>query len=824
MVLSPAWSDMDSQSLRVLEFQHIRSFLQSLAFTEPGRQAVAKVRLITDKGQIQLLLDQVTELKEYLQIGNSLPLGGIHELVRMIEQVSGRGQALQPAELLEVAETLKATSTLQQMVNRCKPQYDRLADLLGNLEPIPELESKINRAIDHRGHIKDGASRELARVRKEIGDVRERLHEELEEILEQQASQKTLQEKLISVRNDRLVIPLRSGAKGVLDGIVHATSHSGSTCFVEPLSAVPLNNQLSQARSREREEEARILRELTNAVLIAADIIRHNESWLGFIDCVHAKVRLSTLLLARAPLLGDGSRIRLIQAAHPILFLQEQAQKTSTLPTALSEIVLGAEVSEGRKFEQTEVVPIDLHLDEGQKTLIISGANTGGKTVSLKTLGLLGAMVQAGLHIPVAEGSEWPVLAGIFAEIGDEQDVRAHLSTFSARIQRLVTMLEKVDRRSLVLLDEIGTGTDPAEGSALALALLDQLRKLGPFVVVTTHYHLIKAYGMLHAKVENVSVAFDEKSGRPTYQLVYGHPGTSNALKIAADLGMPLEVLDTAKGYLDKDESRAIDLISELTDALRRTKTKEEELRLQRQQLELTQDELTEQQRQLVQSREGILSELRQQAGELIEGAEKELKSAIALLQKAGMREAMGVRRRVREIKKDLASALESPVQPENRGVRPSAEGQLVRLRSLGSSGTLVRIKDQGRRAEVQMGPKRVEVDMESLELLTTEGGEGKRTTKMQGIRIFRQDPETYEQRLHLVGLRVEEALPLLDKAIDRAIMDGCSQIHVVHGHGTGRLRKAVQDFLSAHSVVKGFRAENQSAGGTGVTVVELKD
>jgi len=385
-------------------------------------------------------------------------------------------------------------------------------------------------------------------------------------------------------------------------------------------------------------------------------------------------------------------------------------------------------------------------------------------------------------------------------------------------------MLKKVDRRSLVLLDEIGTGTDPAEGAALALALLDQLRKQGPFVVVTTHYHLIKAYGMLHDEVENVSVAFDEKSGRPTYQLVYGHPGTSNALQIAADLGMPSNILEPARGYLDKDESRAIDLIRELTDTLRRTKTEEEHLRLQRRQLELAQDELAQQQSRLVESREKILSELREQGGELIEGAEKELKSAIALLQKAGMREAMGVRKRVREVKKELRSALQSQAQPEYRGVKPSAEGQLVRLRGLGSSGTLVKIKDQGRRAEVQVGPKRVEVDIEALELSTTEQGEDSRTTRMNGIRIFREEPETCQQRLHLVGLRVEEALPLLDKAIDRALLDGCSQIHVVHGHGTGRLRKAVQEFLSDHSVVKGFHPENQSAGGTGVTVVELKD
>ena len=824
IALAPAWSDMDRQSLRVLEFQHIRSFLQSLALTGPGRQAVAQVHPITDSEQIQVLLDQVTDLKEYLQIGNSLPLGGVHQLVDIIEQVSGSGQSLQPAELLDVAETLRATSTLQQLVNRCEPQYGSLADLLRNLEPIPDLEGKINRAIDHRGQIKDGASHELGRIRKEIGDVRRRLHEELEEILEKQASQKTLQEKLISLRNDRLVIPLRSGAKGALEGIVHATSHTGATCFVEPLSAVPLNNRLSQARSREREEEARILRELTDAVLADAEIIRRNERWLGLIDCVHAKVRLSTFLAARAPEIDDDGRIRLLQASHPILALQEASQKNSSFPSALAETVLSAETSERRKFEHTEVVPIDLYLDDEKKTLIISGANTGGKTVSLKTLGLLGAMVQAGLHIPVAEGSEWPVLRGIFAEIGDEQDVRAHLSTFSARIQRLVTMLKQVDRRSLVLLDEIGTGTDPAEGSALALALLDQLREKGVFVVVTTHYHLIKAYGMLHQGVENVSVAFDEKSGRPTYQLVYGHPGTSNALQIAADLGMPSSILETARGYVDKDESKAIDLIRQLTDTLRQAKTEETHLRSERRQVELARDELAQQHKLLNESRERILSELRERGGELIQEAEKELKSAIALLQKAGMRETMGVRKKVRQVNKKLGSALRSQTEPVHRAVKPSAEGQTVRLRGRGPSGTLVKIKDQGRRAEVQMGPKRVEVDMEALELLVTEQGEDSRTTGMHGIRVFREELETSQQRLHLVGLRVEEALPLLDKAIDRALMDGCSQIHVVHGHGTGRLRKAVQDFLSDHSVVKGFHPEKQNAGGTGVTVVELKD
>lgn len=815
---------MDHQSLRVLEFPHVQSFLYSLAFTDPGRQATAQVRPSADREQIQVWLDQVTELKEYLQIGNVLPLGGIHELEPIIDRIRSSGKVLSPAELLDVAETAMATRSLQQLVSGCEPRYSRLAELLDNLQPIPELEKKIGRAIDQRGHIKDGASPELARVRKEIGELRKRLNEELTGILERQASQKTLREKLITVRNDRLVIPLRSNARGTLEGIVHDTSHSGATCFVEPLSVVPLNNRLRQGRSREREEEARIIRELTDAVINTAEVLLHNEHWLGVIDCVHAKVRLSSLLHARAPQLNDGTRMRLEKALHPILALQEQAQQTSTLPAELAEMVLGAELSENRKSDRIEVVPIDLHLDEKQKTLIISGANTGGKTVSLKTLGLLGAMVQAGLHIPIAEGSEWPVLTGIFAEIGDEQDVRAHLSTFSARVQRLVHMLKKVDNRSLVLLDEIGTGTDPGEGAALALAVLEQFRGRGVFMAVTTHYHLIKAYGMLHEGVENVSVAFDEENNRPTYRLHYGRPGTSNAFEIAADLGMPAEIIQEARDHLDPAEGQTIDLIKQLTEAWDRAKNEEEKLLLQQQRLELAKESLARQREGFVQSRREILSELRQQSEEMLTEAEKELKSVIASLQQGGMRKAMAVRKKVREIRQELSSALESQNEPEDKGLMPSAAGQLVRLRTVGGQGTLLKIKDHGRRAEVQMGPKRVEVDMESLELLPDEKGASAPKYRSNGIRVFREEPETSQQRLHLVGLRVEEAIPLLDKTIDRAILDGYNQIHVVHGHGTGRLRQAVQEFLAEHAIVKEFHAEKQGAGGTGVTVVELKD
>ena len=815
---------MDRQSLRVLEFPQIQRFLESLTLTEPGRQAAAQIQPSADMEQIQIWLHQVTELKEYLQIGNSLPLGSIEALAPMIHRICETGELLVPAELLDVAGTLGATGRLHELAPQCEPRYQRVADLLRNLQPIRWLEKKIGRAIDPRGHIKDGASPELSRIRREIGDLRKHLHDELTEILERQASQKTLQDKLIRVRNDRLVIPLRSDARGALEGIVHDTSHSGATCFVEPLAAVPLNNRLSKARSREREEQARILRELTDDVISTAEVIRANERWLGYIDCLNAKVRLSFLLRARAPQLNGAGRIRLLRASHPILALQERARESAGLPAELSELVLEVESVETRQSDQTAVVPVDLLLGEKQKTLIISGANTGGKTVSLKTLGLLGVMVQAGLHIPVAEGSEWPVLTGIFAEIGDEQDVRAHLSTFSARVQGLVRMLRQADDRSLVLLDEIGTGTDPAEGAALALAVLDEFRRQNAFVAVTTHYHLIKAYGMIHPGVENVSVAFEEKTGRPTYQLIYGHPGTSNALQIAADLGMSPQIIETARGHLQPEESRTMDLIRQLAETWERTRSEGEELRRRRQELQLAQEDLIREQERLARSREDILSEVRQQTEALLNRTENELKSVVARLQRGGMREAMEARNRVKEIREEVRASLESGIQSGHEGIIPDAVGQRVRLRGVGGSGTLLQFKDRGRRAEVQMGPKRVEVDTEDLELLPMQQGEAVGTGRQAGIRVIREEAETYGQRLHLVGLRVEEAIPLLDRAIDRALLDGCSQIQVVHGHGTGRLRDAVREFLMEHAVVKAFHPETQGGGGSGVTVVELND
>jgi DNA mismatch repair protein MutS2 len=522
--------------------------------------------------------------------------------------------------------------------------------------------------------------------------------------------------------------------------------------------------------------------------------------------------------------LNHGDRIRLLQASHPILALQERALDSSELPDALSELVLGTELAEIPKSERLVVIPIDLLIGEKQKTLIISGANTGGKTVSLKTLGLLGTMVQAGLHIPAAEGSEWPVLTGIFAEIGDEQDVLVHLSTFSARVQGLVRMLEQVNHRSLVLVDEIGTGTDPAEGAALAIAILDEFRRHGAFVAVTTHYHLIKAYGMTQREVENVSVAFDERTGCPTYQLLYGHPGTSNALQIAADLGISSEIIGVARSHLNPEESRAIDLIRQLSEARTKAEHEKEMMKHQRHEYELAQGDLIREKERLVQSRQDILSEARQQAEQLITVAENELKSTIADLQQGGMRQAMVAQKRVRRVREELAAALESEPPHEEDGLTPNAEGQKVRLRGVGGSGIILRFKEQGKRAEVQMGPKRLEVDTEALELLPVEQRDDAKSAWQNGIRVIREETGTYQQGLHLVGLRVDEAIPLLDKTIDRAILDGRSQIQVVHGHGSGRLREAVHRFLTEHAAVSAFHPERLRGGGSGVTVVELKD
>jgi DNA mismatch repair protein MutS2 len=814
---------MDRHSLRVLEFPHLLRVLEALAVSGPGRQAARQVHPGSDRQEIETWLGQVTELKEYLQIGNNLYLSGIEAVGEILSRVTESGQVLLPESLLKVSNTLETTRVLHALTGQCEHRYPRLAELLGRLQPLPDLEARISRSIDEHGHIRDEASPELSRIRAEIGRLRERLHSELSEILERQASRKTLQEKLITLRSGRMVIPLRSDARGALEGIVHDTSQSGATAFVEPLAVVPLNNSLNRARSRELEEESRILRELTEAVMAAGEVLSENERWLGAIDCLHAKVLLSSLLQAGEPELNDGDRIRLLQAVHPILALQKRTDQPGFLPIAVAEIVMADDSPSTNISGPPEVVPIDLHLSREQSTLIISGANTGGKTVSLKTLGLLGAMVQAGLHIPVAEGSEWPVLTGIYAEIGDEQDLRAHLSTFSARIQRLVHILDQADSLALVLLDEIGTGTDPAEGAALALGILDELRARKPFIAVTTHYHLIKAYGMAQEGVENVAVDFDEKSGRPTYRLIYGYPGASNALQIARDLSLPPGVIEATRRYLDRDQQRTIALIQELEDACRKAETEREKLREQRQQMEIVQEEFTSERDRLVQSREAVLIEAKEKAERLLSEAEKELKSVVRGFQKQGAAGAMQARKKVRQIRETLSGALESQGPRVSGLVTAAAEGQTVRLRGMVETGILLQVKEDGKRAEVQMGPKRVEVDASVLELLPAQKEKASDYDGVKGVRVLREHAESCLQRLDLVGLRVEDALPLLDRAIDRALLDGCPRIHVVHGHGTGRLRRAVHEFLTGHSVVKEFYHERQERGGAGVTVVELK-
>jgi DNA mismatch repair protein MutS2 len=816
---------MDRQSLRVLEYPHILTVLEALAATEPGRRAVRELRPSTEREMIATWLGQVTELKDYLQSGNSLPLTGVEVVSLILDRVGTTGQVIGPENLLKVASTLEVTRLLHRLAGQLSRRCSRLAEILGRVQPVPELEAKIGRAIDGHGKIRDDASPALARLRAEIGRLRERLHSELTQILERQAAQKTLQEKLVTIRNGRLVIPVRSGARGAVEGIVHDTSQSGATSFVEPLAVVPLNNALSRTRSLEQEEEARILRELTEAVAEAAEVLRSNERWLGEIDCLHAKARLSVLLRAREPVLVDsGERIRLLQARHPILVLQVLAREGGGVPASLVEVLWGAAGAGDPKPGSLAVVPIDLHLTREENTLIISGANAGGKTVSLKTLGLLGAMAQTGLHIPVAEGSEWPVLTGVFAEIGDEQDLRSHLSTFSARIQRLVAVLNLADDRSLILLDELGTGTDPAEGAALALAVLDRLRNRGAFIAVTTHYHLIKAYGMVEKGVVNAAVDFDEASGRPVYRLRYGRPGTSNALKIAADLAMPHEVLEGTRRYLSRDEQRTGELIQQLEAARREAERAGEELGRRQRDLEAIHTDLVREREELARSQALVIAEARERAESLLAEAEKELKAAIARFQEQGSAGAPEARRRVEKMTTSLRSALQAQTPPGDGLLSSSAAGRLVRLRGTGGTGVILEVKDDGRRAEIQVGPKRVEMDARAIELLPVQESRGMSGAGGNGVRVFRDGAEGRQDRLNLVGLRVEDALPLLDKAIDRALLDGRSEIQVVHGHGTGRLRRAVQEFLLSHAGVRGFHHEVQNRGGSGVTVVELKD
>ncbi|MGB9887273.1 MAG: endonuclease MutS2 [Moorellales bacterium] len=782
------------KTLDLLEFPKIRQMLAGHCDTPVGRELALRLMPATEASGVSDSLEETAEADEILRRYGSPSLGGVHDLRPLLERVRV-GAVLGGEELWRVWATLAAIRGLERFTERLRGQFPRWQAQARILHSFPELEARLASSLSPEGEVLDGASARLAQIRREKRVLEGKIREKLENLLRDPGTQKILQDLVITQRHDRYVLPVKQEYRHRFPGIVHGQSASGATLFIEPLAVVELNNRLRVMEDREQEEVAAILARLSEAVGRVAPELEQSLSALGRLDLFLAKARLARQQNAVRPRLNAEGVIRLVGARHPLL-------------------------------PADRVVPIDIDLGEDYDVLVVTGPNTGGKTVSLKTVGLLQLMAQAGLFLPVAPGSEVAVFAGIHADIGDEQSIEQSLSTFSSHMGNIVNILRHLELPALVLLDEIGAGTDPAEGAALAQAILEHLRERGAKVMVTTHLGELKLYAHQTPRVANAAVEFDSARLVPTYRLRVGLPGRSNALEIAEKLGMPASILRQARGLLGRERQEWEHILAELERARREYERLRDEAARRAQELLEAQRELERERSQFEEKRQAVLTQARREAQALVRRTEAEVKAVWREFRSRLDEEGRRAADRALQAAKHSLPVLAPPEE-----VEPSFTGRPLTRVELGQWVWVPRLKQKGQvtglggegEATVMVGSLRLQLPVSELEVVTEAQGDsaaGRKAKKgsVSVVAATREVPPSIMVR----GLTTDEALAQVDKYLDEAILAGLSSVTVIHGKGEGILRAAIHRFLADHPHVKSFRLGGPGEGGLGVTVVNL--
>ena len=785
---------MIEHTYRVLEFYRLLNILSGYVSSPLGKSDCLSLEPSDDLELIDNEHRLVSEMKLLLQLKGFFPLEGLTDIGSVLRNCQAEGSCLEPEALMSVFRIAEASARSKKRIISHESLCPRLRDLTKQMPPFEDLREKITRAISPDGAIKDSASPELKRLRRQ----KPRLRRELQKVLENIKRSKGLiadgDEPLVSIRDGRYVIPLRTDLKSRVDGIIHDYSQTQATCFFEPMEVIQDNNRLAELTHLEKEEELRILRSLTALVRDSVEDLDGAQTVLGKLDGLCARAELSRAMGAVRPVVRQGGHVDLRQARNPILVALASDKDTP--------------------------VPSDVVLDRDQNVMIISGPNRGGKTVTLKTLGLLSLMAQAGLHIPAAEGSSLPVFKNIMAEIGDDQDIQAGLSTFSAHIGHLKHMMEHAGEESLIIIDEPGMGTDPDEGAALAMAVLDELSQRGAYVAVSTHLNRLKTYGLLHERAKNARMEFDKSTNRPTFSLRYGTPGTSYAFEIAHGAGLKPDVLEQAKGYLDRDEIR----LNQLIDKLNRLKQEATKERLDAQQIKdryrTAREKLRHALEKLDADRRALLEEKRSEADRLIKGASEEFKELINSFKRTGESSRAHIKQHFDSVSRDLMDSLSTEGEKESSGGVSGVEvGQWVRHKKLDQVGTVLSFDTTASKATILAGNVKLSASVEDLEPFS--GGE-ERVENEMAKHIPTPISGASHREINLIGYRVADALPLIDKMIDRAVVEGDVSLKIIHGYGTGKLKEAIREHLKGFSCVKRISGADSQSGGEAITVVDL--
>jgi DNA mismatch repair protein MutS2 len=750
---------------------------------------------------------ETTEAKDLLSRRTDVTIGGAHDVRPLARHAAIEG-TLEPRDLLDVRDTLYAARRLRYQILAHEELYPELAEQAYVIQPLTQIIEDISRCLSDDGEVLDSASPALGTIRKQLVAARDHLLERLHHMVTSAQYAQFLQEPIVTERNGRYVIPLRVEFKGRIKGIIHDQSASGQTLFIEPLQTVELNNRWHELQLAERQEVLRILHELSLAVGRASRDIIATVGALAVLDLAFAKARYSSDMHGLAaepsptawplvtpeatparPLRPSAHPIYLLKARHPLL-------------------------------DPKTVVPIDVYLGGDFTALLVTGPNTGGKTVSLKTVGLLAAMNQAGLHIPAAEGSRLPVFDGIYADIGDEQSIEQSLSTFSSHLTHIVDILDQASRASLVLLDEVGAGTDPVEGAALAQALVTQLLARGCLTICSTHYSQLKVYAFGTPGVENASVEFDLETLSPTYRLTIGLPGRSNAFAIAAKLGLPDEIISAAQALVAPEamlNDSLLERVRSAQDAADGALSEAEQARARARRLEA---DLQAKMAQVDETRRTVLTETRAQGQREIALVRAEIAKLRSRTLRTGVTPAEEIQQ-VIEVIDRLAEAMEPPeappppMAPVEPAGRPLRVGDTVLVSSLGQTGELVQLS--GEEALVAMGGFRLRVPLNGVVFRGS-----KAPVVTQETRVQRTSVASPGLELDLRGRRAEEALALTERYLSDAYLSGLPWVHIIHGKGYGVLKQVVRELLAGHPLVQSFRTGEISEGGDGITVVKF--
>lgn len=784
---------MEKRVLKTLEYDKILAMLKERASCCISRELVNTMEPSGDFDTVERELKLTAEAETLFYKTGRSPVDDFPDMRHCLERMHA-ALFLSTSELLGIASCLKAARIAKDILAKEVGEESYLYNLAGLLITHRSAEEEINRCIINEDEIFDGASPALARIRRAMRLANEKVREKLNSMIRSTAYQKYLQEPIITIRNGRFVIPVKQEYRQQVPGLIHDQSSSGATLFIEPSAVVELGNEYKKLLAEEADEIERILTELTAMLAPYADEIREDLNIMGQIDLVFAKAKLSRELNAVMPRLNRNNYVRIVRGRHPLI-------------------------------PADRVVPIDIWIGRDYRSLIITGPNTGGKTVTLKIVGLFALMVQSGIFVPANEGSEFPVFEHIYADIGDEQSIEQSLSTFSSHMKNIVGILDKADENSLVLLDELGAGTDPIEGAALAMSILEELNDRHCICVSTTHYSEIKAFAMTHEGMENASMEFDIDRLCPTYRLYIGIPGKSNAFEISSRLGLPNSIIDKAKGFLKGEDVRFEDIISSAQSQHRIAEEERKMAEEARAELEKLRADAERERRKLDEDRNRLQAKAKEDAKRIVADTKREMEKLIVEIRSIKDIDRSAADR-VIQAARDTLRATETAVnekeaikkEDNTKPPKTVRAGDTVNIVTLDQKATVLSAPDSKGEVMVQAGVMKLNVKLKDIRLIEekkaaapTSGKVGLGAGKQVGL------------ELDVRGMLVDEANIIVDRYLDDAYNAGLSEVNIIHGKGTGALRAGVQAFLKRHPLVKGYRMGSYGEGDAGVTVVTLK-